>query len=157
MEANNFHHEEPYTLRVGDSQDEIISRIEDIKKLFPKVKYINNHTGSKFTSDEAAVNRLIIALNKENINFIDSRTIGSTKVPTVMKNYGKQYVARDVFLDDKMDKASIIVQIKKAIESAKIHGSAIAIGHPHANTILAISESKNLFSAVELVLIDKVY
>lgn len=157
MEAKNFHQEEPFTLRVDDSQDEIVTRIEDIKKLFPKVKYINNHTGSKFTSDEAAVKRLIYALNKENINFIDSRTIASTKVQKVMKSYAKQYVARDVFLDDKVDKESIKAQIKKAIEVAKLHGSAIAIGHPHANTISSINESKQLFLGVELVLIDKVY
>lgn len=157
MEAKNFHQEEPFTLRVNDSQEEIIARIEDIKKLFPKVKYINNHTGSKFTSDEDAVKRLIYALNKENINFIDSRTIASTKVQKVMKSYSKQYVARDVFLDDKVDKESIKAQIKKAIEVAKLHGSAIAIGHPHANTISSINEAKQLFSGVELVLIDKVY
>lgn len=44
-----------------------------------------------------------------------------------------------------MDKPYILSQIKKAIEIAKKHGSAIAIGHPHANTIAAISESKTFF------------
>lgn len=157
MEAKNFTKEEPYTLKVDDSQVKISQRIADIKKLFPKVNYINNHTGSKFTSDEKAVNRLIYALDKQNINFIDSRTIGSTKVPKVMKNYGKKYMARDVFLDHKLEKDYVKGQIKKAVEAAKAHGSAIAIGHPHANTLLAIYESKELFSEVELVLIDKLY
>jgi len=157
MEAKNFTKEEPFTLRVSDSQKDINNRIKMIKKLFPRVKYINNHTGSKFTSNELAVNRLVYALKKQNINFIDSRTIATTKVPMVMKNYGKKYVARDVFLDHKMDKAYIKSQIKKAIKIAKIHGTAIAIGHPHANTLLAISESKKLFKDVDLVLIDKLY
>jgi hypothetical protein len=157
MEAKNFTKEEPYTLKVDDSQIKILQRVAEIKKLFPKVKYINNHTGSKFTSDEAAVNRLIYALEKENINFIDSRTIGSTKVPKVMKSYGKKYMSRDIFLDHELDKDYVKGQIKKAIKIAKVHGSAIAIGHPHANTLLAISESKHLFSEVELVLIDKLY
>ncbi len=157
MEAKNFKKEEPFTLKVDDSQEIITQRIAEIKKLFPKVKHINNHTGSKFTSDENAVNRLIYALDKENINFIDSRTIASSKVPTVMKNYNKKYISRDIFLDHEFDKEYVKEQIKKAVTYAKAHGSAIAIGHPHSNTILAINESKKLFEDVELVLIDRFY
>lgn len=157
MEAKDFDKEEPFTLRVKDSQQEISNRIAKIKKLFPRVQYINNHTGSKFTSDELAVNKLIYALQKQHINFIDSRTIASTKVPDVMKNYGLKYVARDVFIDHEMDKAYIKSQIKKAVKIAKAHGSAIAIGHPHANTIMALSESKELFKDVDLVLVNRLY
>jgi polysaccharide deacetylase 2 family uncharacterized protein YibQ len=157
MEAMSFTKEEPFTLRVADSQRIIQERINKIKELFPKVRYINNHTGSKFTSDEMAVNRLVFALRKQGISFIDSRTIASTKVPKVMKNYGLKYMARDVFLDHEMDKAYVKNQIKKAVQIAKAHGTAIAIGHPHVNTILAISESKKLFKDVDLVLVDKLY
>ena len=157
MEAMNFTKEEPLTLYVNDSQRTISNRIKELKKLFPRVKYINNHTGSKFTSNEVAMNRLILSLNSQHINFIDSRTTAETKVPKVMKNYGLNYVARDIFLDNRMDKPYIKSQIKKAIKIAKLHGTAIAIGHPHANTILALSESKNSFDEVELVYIDRLY
>ncbi|PHS57278.1 MAG: hypothetical protein COB17_06710 [Sulfurimonas sp.] len=157
MEAQSFTKEEPFTLRVKDSQSKISDRIANIKKLFPRVHYINNHTGSKFTSNEIAVNRLVYALDKLNINFIDSRTTAKTKVPKVMKNYGYKYIARDVFLDNEMDKTYIKKQIKVAINTAKKHGTAIAIGHPHANTILALRESKKLFKDVELVLINGLY
>jgi len=91
MEAYNFTAEEPLTLRVKDSQKIITHRIKEIKRLFPRVRYINNHTGSKFTSNEVAVNRLIYALNKYNIHFIDSRTTAKTKAPKVMKNFGYKY------------------------------------------------------------------
>ena len=157
MEAFNFHAEEPLTLRVNDSQEKITQRIRTIKKLFPRVRYINNHTGSKFTANEVAVNRLILALNNQHINFIDSRTTAKTKVPKVMKNYGLKYVARDVFLDHDMDKASIIHEIKRAIKIAKLHGTAIAIGHPHAKTIEALRESKALFRDVDLVRVNQLY
>lgn len=157
MEAKKFKAEEPSTLRVDDSQEKIAARVAGIKKLFPNVAYINNHAGSKFTSDEKAVGRLIHVLNEYNINFIDSRTIGDSQVEKVMKSYKKEYVSRDVFLDHKVDKSYIKLQIKKAIEVAKKHGSAIAIGHPHENTIAAISESKHLFKDIELVLVDKLY
>lgn len=157
MEAMSFTKEEPFTLRVDDSEQKISNRIQNLKKLFPRVKYINNHTGSKFTSNERAVNKLIYELNKYHINFIDSRTIADTKVPKVMKNYGLRYVSRDVFLDHHSEKNYVKGQIKQAIKIAREHGTAIAIGHPHKNTLLAIKESKNLFKDVQLVLINKIY
>jgi len=155
MEAQNFSAEEPATLRVLDSQKIISARVKEIKKLFTAVRYINNHTGSKFTSNELAMNRLIFALNSNKISFIDSRTTAKTQAPKVLKNFGLNYVARDVFLDHHMDKAYILEQIKKAIKFAKNHGTAIAIGHPHKNTLQALYESKKLFKDVELVYINR--
>lgn len=157
MEAQSYSAEEPSTLRVNDSKEAVLSRIEEIKKFFPNVHYINNHTGSKFTSDEHAMNRLIYALSKNHINFIDSRTTAQTKAPIVMKNFGFKYVSRDVFLDHEMDKDYVKGQIKEAIAVAKRHGTAIAIGHPHPNTMQALLESKDLLKEVELVQVDKIY
>ena len=157
MEAQNFSAEEPNTLRVSHTQDEISSRIREIKQMFPKVKYINNHTGSKYTEDESAMNRLILAMNSNNISFVDSRTTSKTQAPKVMKNFALKYVARDVFLDHHMEKSYVKKQIKEAISIAKTEGMAIAIGHPHKNTILALKESRELFKEVDLVFLNKVY
>lgn len=155
MEALNFNKEEPFTLRAEDSKKVIDERITRLKELFPRVKYINNHTGSKFTSSEIAMNRLISVLNSKRIHFIDSRTTAKTKAPKVLKNFGLKYIARDVFLDNKDDKKYIMNQIKKAIQIAKAHGTAIAIGHPHLNTILALNASKKMLKDVELVYINR--
>jgi len=157
MEAMHFNKEEPFTLHVHDSQNVIKKRIHELKKLFPRVKYINNHTGSKFTANERAMNKLIYVLNKENILFIDSRTTSKTKVKKVMQNYGLKYVARDIFLDNKQDKNYIRKQIKKAVRIAKKHGSSIAICHPHKITLQTLKDSKDLFKDIELVLVNKLY
>ncbi len=157
MEAMHFNAEEPHTLRVHDSQEKVSKEIKEIKRLFPKVAYINNHTGSKYTSNEIAMNRLIFALNANHIRFVDSRTTAQTMAPRVLKNFGLKYVSRDVFLDHHMDKPYILKQIKKAIAVAKDHGSAIAIGHPHKNTLEALSESKDLLKDVELVQVNQIY
>lgn len=155
MEAQNWSAEEPNTLRISNSQREISARIDEIKKLFPAVRYINNHTGSKFTSNEIAMNRLMFALSANNIYFVDSRTTAQTKAPMVMKNFGLKYVARDVFLDHHMDKAYVKKQIKQAIKVAKNHGTAIAIGHPHKNTLQALYESKELLKDVDIVFMNR--
>jgi len=154
MEAMNFPSAEPLTLMVDNTQQEILHEVEKVKRLFPRVAYINNHTGSRFTSDERAMNRLMFALQREHIGFIDSRTTAQTKVPLVMKNYGLKYIARDVFLDHDSSVAAIKVQIARAVKIAKKHGSAIAIGHPHKETLQALSESSALLNEVELVRID---
>jgi polysaccharide deacetylase 2 family uncharacterized protein YibQ len=155
MEAMNFHKEEPFTLRVTDSQATIQKRIAKIKKLFPKVHYINNHTGSKFTANTQAVERLVRVLDKYNIKFIDSRTTANTKVPVVMKKYHHKYLVRDVFLDHAGDIASIKKQIRLAVKIAKKYGHAIAIGHPHPNTLKALAASKNILQSVELVYVNQ--
>jgi len=151
LEAISFNATESNTLYVKDSQQLIMKRIEKIKKEFPKVKYINNHTGSKFTANEIAMNRLMFSLRKKNMMFIDSRTTAKTMVPRVMRNYGLPYIARDVFLDHVADVSEIKKQIKKAVAIAKRSGNAIAIGHPRPDTLQALRESKHLFKGVELV------
>ncbi|NOQ30634.1 MAG: divergent polysaccharide deacetylase family protein [Helicobacteraceae bacterium] len=155
MEAMKFNTPEPLTLKVSNTRSEIKEHITDIKKLFPEVRFINNHTGSRFTSDESSMKSLISILRNENINFIDSRTTAKTKAPMIMKQFNLPYVGRDVFLDHYPDIKSIKKEIKRAIKIAKKHGSAIAIGHPHKNTLEALSESKEILKEVQLVRIDQ--
>lgn len=154
LEAMRYNAEESETLYVKDSQQRIMRQVRKIKKQFPRVKYVNNHTGSKFTANELAMNRLMFALRKEQMHFIDSRTTAETKVPRVMKNYGLPYIARDVFLDHVADVNEIKKQIKRAVDIAKKSGSAIAIGHPRSDTIEALRQSKATLKGVELVTID---
>ena len=155
MEAMNFHSPEKFTLLTTDSKETIVKRIKQVKKWFPKVKYINNHTGSKFTSDAEAINKLIFALRLEKIGFIDSRTTAETKAEKVMKRYQMPYYTRDVFLDHDDDVDAIKKQIRKAIRMANKYGKCIAICHPHKATLQALRESKELLKSVELVRIDK--
>jgi hypothetical protein len=156
MEAVSFTGNEPLTLNVDDSQAVISQRLDDVVKLFPRVKYINNHTGSKFTSNEVAMNKLIFSLKQHNIEFIDSRTIAQTKAPKVMNAFGERYIGRDVFLDHTMDIASVKKQIAEAVKVAKKRGYAVAIGHPHPNTLAALRASKDILSEVELVQINRI-
>ena len=155
MEAMNFHSPEKFTLLTTDSKDTIVQRIKQVKQWFPKVKFINNHTGSKFTSDAEAMNKLIFALRLENIGFIDSRTTAETKAEKVMKRYKMPYYTRDIFLDHEDDVDAIKKQIKKAVRIANKYGQCIAICHPHKATLQALKESKEVLKGVELVRIDK--
>lgn len=156
MEAVTFHQEEPVTLRIGDSIETIEKQIVLVKRLYPNVRYINNHTGSKFTSDEAAMDRLIGVMKENGLIFVDSRTIGSSKVKSVEAKYGLRYLGRDVFLDHEDGVANVKKQIRDAVAIAKRHGSAIAIGHPRPDTIQALKESKDILNQVQIVRIDQI-
>ena len=73
-----------------------------------------------------------------------------------MRSEGKRYIGRDVFLDHTMDVAYVKGQIREAVKVAKSRGYAIAIGHPHPNTIEALRESKDILNQVDLVQINKI-
>lgn len=156
MEAVTYNQEEPVTLRIGDSIETIEKQIALVKRLYPNVRYINNHTGSKFTSDEAAMERLIGVMKENGLIFVDSRTIGTSKAKVVGAKYGLRYLGRDVFLDHQDGVANVKKQIRVAVAFAKRHGSAIAIGHPRPDTIQALKESKDILNQVQIVRIDQI-
>ena len=150
-EALSFARPEPETLKVGDSTQKMRTRIRQIKKWFPSIKYYNNHTGSKFTSDFQAMDRLMSIMKDENLYFVDSRTTASTKAPEIAKKYGLKLYSRDIFIDNDIDKNLIRKQLMKAVKIAKKRGYAVAIGHPHENTLKVLIGAKNILKDVELV------
>jgi hypothetical protein len=156
LEAVDFTDEEQVTLRITDSKETIAAQIQKIKKLYPEVRYINNHTGSKFTADEEAMDRLVSVMNANDLIFVDSRTTAQSKAKMIDEKYGMRYMGRDVFLDHHDGVEKIKMQIREAVAVAKRHGTAIAIGHPRPDTIQALKESKAILSQVKLVGIDKI-
>jgi len=155
LEAMHFTAEEPKTLHVNDSIQKIEKRLSEIKKDFPRLRYVNNHTGSKFTSNNQAVTKLYKAARGLNLDIIDSRTIASTKLPEVYSHFNRKLLSRDVFLDHQSDVNYICGQIKIAVKTAIHNGKAIAIGHPRKHTIEALRACKSYLNAVDLVYVTE--
>ena len=128
-----------------------------MRRLFPSARYINNHTGSVFTDNYKAMHTLYGIMKKEGFIFIGSRTIGSTKVRKIAHEYGDDYVARDIFIDNTQTVPYIHNQLKKAERIAKKKGYAIAIGHPHKMTMQALASAGDIFKDVDLVYIDQIF
>ena len=145
------------TLTVDDDYEKIAKKLQSIKRDFPNLKYINNHTGSRFTSDAAAMDRMMRAVRDENLIFVDSKTTSPTKVYGAAKKYSMPYIARDVFLDHDGSKAAVRKQLKYAVELAKKRSYAIAIGHPHKNTIEVLQESSKLLQEVDVVYLKDLF
>ncbi|TKX31992.1 divergent polysaccharide deacetylase family protein [Campylobacter estrildidarum] len=157
LAAIHYNQPELDTLNPNDNKERIYKKIKQIKKDFKNLKFINNHTGSLFTSNENAMRKLYEALKSQNLLFVDSKTIGNSKALKVSKEMNMVYIQRDVFLDNQDNVAYIKKQLASAVRLAQKKGFAIAIGHPRKNTFKALKESKELLSKVELVYLSEIY
>ena len=152
MQAKHFDSPEIGTLTINESFDSMHEKIKKIRKDFPRAKYTNNHTGSRFTSDYDAMDKAYRALIEQGFIFVDSKTIAQTAVARAAKKYNQPYISRDIFLDDDPSASAVRRELVAAVNLAKKRGYAIAIGHPKKNTIAVIKASKNnILKDVEVV------
>ena len=139
------------------SREKMQARVDAIRRLFPQAKFINNHTGSVFTSRYKAMKQLYGMLRKKGFVFVDSRTSGKSVVRSIAHAYHDPYIARDVFLDNVQNQAAILKQLKYAVRIARKRGFAIAIGHPHKATMNALRHAGKILKGVQTVYIDELY
>ena len=128
-------------LRVGMNAKQVRGALFFMLDGVPHVVGVNNHEGSRATSDPALMNELMPALHERGLFFIDSRTSASTVAYDAAQRSGVASASRKVFLDDNVDRDAIDAQISLAVRDAVRDGSAIAIGHPHPATIASLAKS----------------
>ncbi len=123
------------------TDEQVQAQVEADLNSLPEVPGVNNHMGSKATSDLRVMRDVLGVLQKRHMFFIDSQTSGSTVGESTARELGIPTAERDVFLDNQKDLPYIRGQIKQLQELALKRGSAIAIGHPFASTAQALSEA----------------
>jgi polysaccharide deacetylase 2 family uncharacterized protein YibQ len=129
----------PEVLEVGLAPDEIRRRLDWGLSRFDGYVGINNHMGSRFTSDAAGMRVVMAELRRRGLAFIDSVTSERTVGAEEARHYGVPFAARHVFLDNDQGVAHVRAQLAKTEAYARKHGAAIAIGHPHDGTIEALA------------------
>jgi len=141
MEAVASEIPESHELRPGMSTPEISGALQEMLKTVPYAAGVNNHQGSLATSDPGLMNELMPLLRDRHLFFIDSRTTAATVAFDTAHNDGVRTAFRNVpFLDDVRDVTAIRRQLSLAFKDAREKGEAIAIGHPHPETLRALSE-----------------
>jgi uncharacterized protein len=148
---------EQQELRPGLSPDEVRGMVEKMLDAIPQADGVNNHQGSEATADRKLMNDLMRVLKDEEVFYVDSRTTAATVAFDAARHEGVRTAFRNVpFLDDIRTKDAVKRQLRLAIEGAKQKGEAIAIGHPHSETLAALREmlpeAKN--NGVQLVLVS---
>lgn len=140
MESNADSKAESIELRPGMPADQITRVLQQMLETVPQAVGVNNHQGSLSTSDAGLMNAIMPALRERDLFFVDSRTASTTVAYAAARRAHVPSASRDVFLDDSQDPADIHRQLEQAVKDAKLHGSAIAIGHPHPATLQVLSE-----------------
>lgn len=148
--------DEMETIKLNDSAESITQKIAQIKQNMPKTRYINNHTGSKFTASKDNMTLLLSILDAQNISFVDSRTTPNTALPSIAQEQNRLILSRDIFIDNALDSASLNAQINEGVKIAKERGYAILIAHPHKETLLALKRAKEgALSEVDVIYLNE--
>jgi polysaccharide deacetylase 2 family uncharacterized protein YibQ len=153
MEPDGPDNPGPNALTTGLDAAEIVRRLDWALSRVPGYSGINNHMGSRFTADRAALVPVAEMLADKHVFFLDSRTTTSTVVVPVARAFGVASAGRDVFLDDEQVVGAVDQQIAALESRAREQGVAIGIGHPHAVTMSALEAWTKQAAARGFVLI----
>jgi|TARA_B110000495_G_scaffold41980_1_gene34320 polysaccharide deacetylase 2 family uncharacterized protein YibQ len=127
--------EEEYKIKIGMTSEEIEWRINEVLKEIPEAVGMNNHQGSRATTDGKIMSVVASVLKKRDKYFLDSRTASNTVGEESMRSIGVPTARRHVFLDNNPSIEEISSQLDELVAFAKKRGIGIGIGHAKPNTL----------------------
>lgn len=119
----------PGTIFTAMGKAEIQELTNKVLDQIPNVAGINNHTGSKFTTNKKKMGFVLEVLKKRGLFFIDSVTIHTSVAHAAAMEMGVPTARRDVFLDNEATEANVRSQFALLLQMARDKGAAIGIGH----------------------------
>ena len=131
---------EAKTILTSMSDSEIRRMLSDSLSQVPEAVGINNHQGSKATTDKRVMDDVMNELHHRGLFFLDSATNSYTEADGAAAEYGVPYARNDLFVDNSSDVSAIKAMIRKAAERAKEHGTYIIIGHCRPHTAEAFRQ-----------------
>jgi uncharacterized protein len=140
MASNAGDKDEAVELHPGMASADVDKTFAAMLDTVPYAAGVNNHEGSLGTADQKLMDYLMPLLHERNLFFIDSRTSAATVAETSAHAAGVAAARRNVFLDDEQSVPAIRKQFALAIRDAREKGSALAIGHPHPQTLAVLDE-----------------
>ncbi|WP_161685407.1 divergent polysaccharide deacetylase family protein [Thermoanaerobaculum aquaticum] len=138
-------------LVVGLEPGEVRARLERALAVVGPVAGVNNHMGSRATSDAELMRHFMKALAGRGLYFLDSRTTPASVAASLAREAGIRTLRRDVFLDVVEDEGAVRSALATAASLARSKGQAVAIGHVHPLTLRVLHEELSRLSGVTLV------
>ncbi|MEO1040338.1 MAG: divergent polysaccharide deacetylase family protein [Pseudomonadota bacterium] len=135
MEPSGLEDPGPYALTKDLGAEAMQARVLWALSRTPGARGVNNHMGSRLTTDSGAVQRALTPLAGEGLVFVDSLTAPRSVAARTAIGLGIEAAQRDVFLDHEREPAAIQARLDEALMLAAQHGRAIAIGHPYRETL----------------------
>lgn len=133
--------------------------LENSYREIPFAIGINNHMGSYLTQSVSHMAWTMNFLKRNNLFFLDSKTSAHSKAAEIAKHLGVPVQERRVFLDNQLTDTYISKQFKTLISVAKKHQTAIAIAHPHPETVKVLTKLIPTLAShqIELVPLSSLY
>lgn len=145
-------------LTVGMDQEKVSRLVQAARNQVPYAIGMNNHMGSRATTDLPLMKNLMNALAHQQLFFLDSKTAGNSVAAKTAREFGVRALERHIFLDDSDELADVQKQFNAAISYARKHGVAIMIGHPRKNSIAVLEKGlANLPADIQLVSISSLW
>ncbi len=153
MEAKGGANPGPGALRLSMSVEELRAATERALEAVPGAAGVNNHMGSGISASRQAIDAVLGVVAGEGLYYLDSRTSADTLGFSLALSLGVPSAERQVFLDNDRDPEAIRSQFARLLALARSQGAAIAIAHPHPQTleVLAREIPKARAEGVEFV------
>lgn len=135
------------------SDAEIRRRVESAISAVGRVAGVNNHMGSKATSDERVVRAVLGVVKEHGLYFIDSWTAPTSLAGEAAAEMKIPTATNQAFLDHYDDVERVKRQIERLIRLAKRDGQALGIGHVRPQTYRALVEMIPRFHEEGIVIV----
>lgn len=135
---------------------------QSLAKSFAEIPFaigINNHMGSYLTQLYHPMAWTMAFLKKHNLLFLDSKTSPRSQAEQAAIDFGVPVKARHIFLDNELTAKYISEQFTQLINFTNKHHTAIAIAHPHPETVAILTTLIPTLKAhgIELVPLSSLY
>lgn len=140
MEAENGKKLGPGALTSSMDETQINASLNASFEEIPFAIGINNHMGSHLTQLAEPMTWTMSFLKKHQLLFLDSKTSPNSKAGDIAKRLGVPVKRRHIFLDNQLSEKYISQQFQQLIRQAKRKDFAIAIAHPHPETMQALQQ-----------------
>ncbi len=125
----------PFLVGVGMQREQIRQIVRNALWSLPGTVGLNNHRGSKATSDPSVMNAVADEIEAEGLLLVDSRTSSKSVAYNVARERGIPAGRNRIFLDHEANEEYMWRRFYELREMAKRHGGAIGICHARPETI----------------------
>lgn len=130
----------PIVLKTSMGKDKLLKTLDTMLDSFDGYVGINNHMGSKFTSNKKSMKIVMKELKKRGLLFLDSFTTSKSVCPELAIQEKVPHAIRHIFLDNFPGVKTVKRQLKKLERIASRDGFAVGIGHPRDGTVEALKQ-----------------
>ncbi len=139
MEAVGGQNPGPGAIYTSMSEEEIRKTLDANLEGLEQAVGMNNHMGSRVTSDADTMRSILTYLKEREMFFLDSVTTEHSVAGVIAEEIGLGFARRSsAFLDNDREMEAIAALLERGLRGATETGDAILIGHVHSHALADI-------------------